>query len=252
MTTLRIPAPLRPYAEGASEIEVQAENVDLALTELTERFPAMKKHLFLTTGELRAFIHLFVNDEDIRHLDGVATPLKADDRLMLVPRIAGGSEDLETVDHAAIRVNQAFVITLAILAFIVDMPWLAAFVGGVMFIGTLLKKPGFGFVYQFALKPLGLVRPEVVPDNPEPHRFAQGFGSLVLLSGAGALFGGLGLLGWALVWLVAALAALNLFGGFCVGCAMYYWLSRLNVPGFEKSPPPGIVPGMRPKVEAAE
>jgi hypothetical protein len=90
------------------------------------------------------------------------------------------------------------------------------------------------------------MQPDVVLDNPEPHRFAQGFGGTVLLIGTTALFGGLAGLGWGLVWLVAALAALNLFVRFCMGCAMYYWLSRLNMPGFEKAPPSGIVPGMRP------
>ena len=157
------------------------------------------------------------------------------------------AKNLSKVDHAAIRVNQAFIIGLAVLAFILDIPWLAAVTGGVMLLGTLLKKPGFSFIYRLVLKPLGLVKPDVVDDNPEPHRFAQGFGSVVLLGGAVALFGGLPVLGWVLVWLVAALASLNLFGGFCVGCAMYYWLSRLDVPGFDKVPPPNTVPGMRPK-----
>lgn len=92
MTTLRIPTPLRPYAEGASEIEVQAENVGLALTELTTRYPSLQKHLFLETGELRTYVNLFVNDEDIRHLNGVNTPIKPGDKLMIVPSIAGGSE----------------------------------------------------------------------------------------------------------------------------------------------------------------
>jgi hypothetical protein len=52
-----------------------------------------------------------------------------------------------------------------------------------------------------------------------------------------------------LVWLVAALAALNAFGGFCVGCAIYYWLGKLHMPGFTKAPPAGTFPGMRPRLE---
>ncbi len=55
------------------------------------------------------------------------------------------------------------------------------------------------------------------------------------------------ILGWGLVWLVAALAALNAFAGFCVGCAMYYWLSRWHLPGFDKTPPPGTLPRHAPK-----
>jgi len=88
-------------------------------------------------------------------------------------------------------------------------------------------------------------------DNPEPHRFAQGFGGAVMIIGTGALYAGASILGWALIWLVVALAALNLFAGFCVGCAVYYWLGRLSVPGFSKSPPSDTFPGMKPKAKTA-
>ena len=60
-------------------------------------------------------------------------------------------------------------------------------------------------------------------------------------------FAGLG----GLVWLVIALAALNLFGGFCVGCAMYYWFNRLQVPGFIRAPPGDGSPA-RPKENGCE
>lgn len=157
--------------------------------------------------------------------------------------------DLLKVDHMAIRTNQAMIVALNGLAYIFDLPLLAGMVGFVMLAGTLLKRPGFGFVYTSLLRPLGLLRPDVREDNPEPHRFAQGFGAVVVLAGLVSLTLGPSLLGWGLVWLVIALAALNLFAGFCVGCAMYYWLNRLKVPGFRKSPPAGTMPGMRPKLE---
>ena len=118
-----------------------------------------------------------------------------------------------------------------------------------MLFGTLRNFPAFGFAYKYVFKPRGWLKPDVLPDNPEPHRFSQGFGTVVLTLGTGFLLGGQTVLGWGLVWLVIALAGLNLFGGFCVGCAVYYWLSRINVPGFDKSPPPGAFPGTRPKVE---
>jgi len=92
MTTLRIPTPLRPYAEGASEIQVNANNVGLALEELTTQFPALRKHLFTETGDLRTYVNLFVNDEDIRHLQGVETPINTGDKLMIIPSIAGGTQ----------------------------------------------------------------------------------------------------------------------------------------------------------------
>ena len=94
------------------------------------------------------------------------------------------------------------------------------------------------------------MKPDVVDDNPEPHRFSQIVGFLFLTAGSVALYLGSSFLGWTLVWIVVALAALNAFGGFCVGCAMYYWFARLNVPGFGKQPPAGIFPGMKPKGEA--
>jgi len=92
MSVLRIPTPLRPYADGASEIDIDAENVGLALEELTGRYPSLRKHLFTEEGELRSYVNLFVNNEDIRHLQGVETPVNAGDKLMIIPSIAGGAK----------------------------------------------------------------------------------------------------------------------------------------------------------------
>ena len=162
------------------------------------------------------------------------------------------TQTLQKVDHSALKANQLFIISLNILAFIFDQPILAAFVALVMGIGTLLRVPGFGFVYKYILKPRGWMKPDVLEDNPEPHRFAQFLGFIFMTAGSAALFSGASVLGWSLVWLVAALAALNAFGGFCVGCAVYYWLSRFNLPGFTKRPPTGTFPGMKPKVGASQ
>ena len=90
MTTLRLPTPLRPYADGTAEIDINANNVGQALDDLTEQFPALRQHLFTEEGELRAFVNLFVNDEDIRYLQGADTEINPDDRLMIIPSIAGG------------------------------------------------------------------------------------------------------------------------------------------------------------------
>jgi molybdopterin converting factor small subunit len=90
MVTLRIPTPLRPYAEGQSEIQITSATVGGALEELTNQYPALRKHLFTDAGELRTFVNLFVNEEDVRQLDGSETPLQAGDRLMIIPSIAGG------------------------------------------------------------------------------------------------------------------------------------------------------------------
>jgi hypothetical protein len=157
------------------------------------------------------------------------------------------AQNLQKIDHSAMKASQITIILLNVIAFVLNWPWLAAFVGIVMFLGVALKVPGFVYVYRYALKPLGVLKPEVLEDNPEPHRFSQLLGGIFMAGGSIALFLGSAILGWSLVWIVIALAALNAFGGFCVGCAVYYWLARLNVPGFRKSPPPDTIPGMRPK-----
>lgn len=253
MPVLRIPTPLRPYTDGQSEVHVQGDTVEAALEHLTDIHPALQKHLYRANGELRAFVNLFLNDEDIRHLQGTKTPLHEGDRLMILPSIAGGTEgsgDPRPIDHAALRTNQAFIIALSVAAFVTDAPWLAGAVAVVMGLGTLLGQPGFGWVYRRALKPRAWVPADVVLDHTEPHRFAQGFGGVVLGAGTLALWAGASAVGWALVWLVIFLAAVNLFAGFCLGCALYYWLNRLRVPGFTKSPPGDITPGTRPEVGA--
>lgn len=159
---------------------------------------------------------------------------------------------LSKVDHSAIKVNQAAIISLSVLSFIFDFAWLVALVAIIMAAGSLLGRPGFLPVYHGILRPRGWVKPEVLSDNPEPHLFAQGFGAVVLASGCVALFLGATSAGWTLVWLVIGLAALNLFAGFCAGCAMYYWLGRLGIPGLNKKPPEGVFPGVRPGTPATE
>jgi hypothetical protein len=107
-----------------------------------------------------------------------------------------------------------------------------------MLIGTAWPRLAlFQGLYRHVLKPRGLIRPDVVEDNPEPHRFAQGFGGVVVLLGVAVLLAGATWAGWALVGVVVFLAALNLFLGFCAGCFLYYQLSRLGVPGFDRRPP---------------
>lgn len=141
------------------------------------------------------------------------------------------------VDHSALRTNQAFIIGLLILAFIVDAAWLVAFVAAVMIVGTIFPKAVlFKAVYQYVLKPMRIARPDVRADNPEPHLFAQGVGGFVLTLATIAFAANGAALGWALAWVVVALAALNLFAGICVGCMMYYWFNRLGVPGFKVAP----------------
>lgn len=141
------------------------------------------------------------------------------------------------VDHSALRVNQAFVIGLLILAFVLNSVPIVALVGLVMLVGTAFPEWGlFKRIYQHILRPAGLVKPDVITDNPEPHRFAQGLGGTFVMLGWLALLAGQPVVGWALAWLVVGLAAANLFLGFCAGCFLYYQFNRRGVPGFRHSP----------------
>ncbi len=138
------------------------------------------------------------------------------------------------VDYSALRTNQAFIISLLLMAFIFDAKWLVTFVAVVMLLGTFVPKLSlFKAVYGYLLKPRGLVKPDVKADNPEPHLFAQGVGGTFLAVATIAFVLGASFVGWVLTWIVIALASLNLFAGICVGCLMYYWFNRLGVPGFK-------------------
>lgn len=145
--------------------------------------------------------------------------------------------DKRQVDHTALKVNQAFIIGLLIAAFLLSSWPLVALVAAVMLLGTIVPQLAlFKQIYRQLLLPAGLLQARAIPDNPEPHRFAQGFGGVVLALALLALAGNLSVLGWALIWLVVALAALNLFAGFCAGCFLYYQLNKLGVPGFHRRP----------------
>ncbi len=138
------------------------------------------------------------------------------------------------VDHSALRTNQAFIIGLLLIGFVTDVKALVVFVAAVMLIGTFWPKVSlFKAVYVYFLKPRGLIKPDVKIDNPEPHLFAQGVGGVFLAAATLAFVANAATIGWALTWIVIALASLNLFAGICVGCLMYYWLNRLGVPGFK-------------------
>jgi hypothetical protein len=161
------------------------------------------------------------------------------------------NDQIRKVDHSALRVNQAAIISLLIIAFVLNAPWLVAGVAFIMLLGTALGGPGFKWLYVGLLKPRGIVGPDVIEDNPQPHVFAQGMGGTVLLVALAGFVLGSSVAGWALTWLVVALAALNLFVGFCAGCFVYYWLVRLHLPGFAVQPPQGTFPGMRPSRKAS-
>jgi len=93
--TIVIPTPLRQFAGGNSEIEVQAATAGEALDKLTAEHGGLRKHLYNEQDSLRNFINVYVGDEDIRHLDGAETAVKDGETILIVPSIAGGSTTAE-------------------------------------------------------------------------------------------------------------------------------------------------------------
>ena len=87
---VRIPTPLRTLTNGIDVAEVPGANVGEILSVLSAKFEGMDKRLFKQPGELNRFVNVYVNDEDIRFLDNLSTPIKDGDDVSIVPAIAGG------------------------------------------------------------------------------------------------------------------------------------------------------------------
>lgn len=90
MPTIRIPTPLRQYTQNQSTVAVEGDTAGAALEQLAQQYPQLRQHLF-EDGKLRSFVNVFLNEEDIRYLDGEETALAQDDTLMIIPSIAGGA-----------------------------------------------------------------------------------------------------------------------------------------------------------------
>ncbi len=89
MASIRIPTPLRPYTDNRETVQVSGRTVGEALGDLVRQYPGLEPHLF-AEGRLRSFINVFVEDEDIRHLNGTETEIAQDVKMMIIPSIAGG------------------------------------------------------------------------------------------------------------------------------------------------------------------
>ncbi|MEK7387672.1 MAG: MoaD/ThiS family protein [candidate division NC10 bacterium] len=87
---VRIPTPLRTLTKGAAEIQAKGDTVESLVDDLERQFPGLKERLVDETGELRRFINIYVNQEDIRFLQAKKTALKDGDEVSIVPAIAGG------------------------------------------------------------------------------------------------------------------------------------------------------------------
>ncbi len=87
---VRIPTPLRKLTNNDELVEVKPGTVGEAIVELQSRYPGIKERLIDETGEVRRFVNVYVNEEDIRFLQNQATPIKAGDEISIIPAIAGG------------------------------------------------------------------------------------------------------------------------------------------------------------------
>ena len=145
---------------------------------------------------------------------------------------------LTTVDHSALKVNQAGIVTTVLVAFVGSyffrpLLFLIPLLAVVLLLGTFAPHLAlFKQLYFQVLKPRGIVKPRPVQDRPEPHNFAQGLGGVFLAVSSVLL-----ILGFststvftaaclALALLVAVLAFVNLAFGYCLGCQIYYQLGK--------------------------
>ncbi|MBX5491114.1 MAG: MoaD/ThiS family protein [Chloroflexi bacterium] len=88
---VRIPTPLRSLTGGAAEVQIDGASVAEAISQLEARYPGIAQRLKDENGELRRFVNLYVNGEDVRFLQGLDTHLKAGDEVSIVPAVAGGA-----------------------------------------------------------------------------------------------------------------------------------------------------------------
>ena len=88
--TVRIPTPLRKLTNDAEIVEVDAATIGAAILELQAKYPGFKERLMDEAGEVRRFVNVYVNEEDIRFLQNQQTPLKDGDEISIIPAIAGG------------------------------------------------------------------------------------------------------------------------------------------------------------------
>jgi len=91
MPTIKVPPVLRPQTDGESEVSVDGGTVGDALRALAERHPGTKEQLFSPEGELNRYVNVYLNDEDVRVLDGLDTASSESDTVVILPAMAGGA-----------------------------------------------------------------------------------------------------------------------------------------------------------------
>ena len=87
---VRIPTPLRRMTNGQDKVEMEESNLSDMIDKLEVTYPGFKERLIDENGELRYFVNIYLNGEDVRFLEGLATAAKAGDEISIVPAVAGG------------------------------------------------------------------------------------------------------------------------------------------------------------------
>ena len=91
MSVVQIPSPFRPYTNDLKQVEIQGETISVVLQRLTQEYPTLQKYLLDDQGSLQPYVNLFLNEDDVRTLQGQDTIVREDDRLRIVPSFAGGA-----------------------------------------------------------------------------------------------------------------------------------------------------------------
>jgi molybdopterin synthase sulfur carrier subunit len=91
MPTIKVPPVLRPQTDGEAEVTVDGSTVGEALRALSEKHPGTKDQLFSPEGDLNRYVNVYLNDEDVRVLDGLDTGASDSDTVVILPAMAGGS-----------------------------------------------------------------------------------------------------------------------------------------------------------------
>jgi hypothetical protein len=135
------------------------------------------------------------------------------------------------VDTNLGKFSQGCTVLLTALAFIVNQPVIVLIAAIIMALSAFVPVVSpYRLLYRGIIVPLGLLKPRVVEDDPAPHRFAQGVGTVFLFASSIVFFfTHATVLGWTLDLIVLVLAAINLTVGFCAGCFVYYHLGRLGL-----------------------
>ncbi|HET9121843.1 MAG TPA: ubiquitin-like small modifier protein 1 [Solirubrobacterales bacterium] len=94
MPTIKVPPVLRPQTDGQAEVNVEGGTVGDALKALSERYPNTRDQLFSQEGDLNRYVNVYLNDEDVRVLDGLDTAASESDTVVILPAMAGGSSAL--------------------------------------------------------------------------------------------------------------------------------------------------------------